>query len=236
MLLLALVFSSSVIAEIDKTLFLQVSFKLKCVHMLISDANPIHRSPFQKELRAFWEVFVRQYYFNFFSREHLSLWCENPMEKTEPMDILLAAYQRDTFCPFQEEFKLETTPAFFNLGIKNVKSFKAHPQYKSLLSDIQTGKMKFHFDKNPLAHPEYVNLFLGKYVVRYVERELLHKLEQQTGERLTIKELFKKYESVFIPSNVNGLNYVSVVSVFLRLPEIVFYVKGTQLYGRSNQN
>ena len=221
-----LCFSPSVLASsspsppLDTELLLNVTAKLHRTSLLLN-AGLVHSSPqFRQEIDAL-KLSIMRIEKVFFSREHMALWCEDPSKMIADKDIMLAAYRKDTVCPFHEKFKFEHMPLMRANGITNLTELRRHPNYMKFMVDIKKGNINFITSHHHRGYQAYLADYSAKYFYHSVERDLEKIFEKQTGKKLPIKEIFEKYKSRNINSQRRS-NSISARIAFIELSETEF--------------
>ena len=202
----------------NNEILIQVDTKLHRISVLLKHLQ--YSIPFRIELQRITEV-IQHFELIFYCRKHMRLWCDDPMQLTDPKEILVAAYQRDTVCPFHENYKLVDLPILQEYGIITITDFKNHPDYNEMVADLQAGDIKFANTIYHKGHQEYIKNNTAKYFARSVEADLENVLEKQMGLRMSYKEIAKRYKCVYIESQYR-LNAGSAKAPFIRLPYVKF--------------
>lgn len=202
----------------NKEILIQVSAKLHRIAVLLKHLH--YSVQFRAELQGITEV-IKRFETIFYNRRHMRLWCDDPMELTDPKEILIAAYQRDTACPFHENYKLIDLPNLQTEGIMTLSDFKNHPDYDEMVADLQAGHIKFANTVYHKGHQEYMKNNTAKYFARSVEADLENVFEKQMGFRMSYKEIAKRYKCVYIDSQYR-LNAGSAKAPFIGLPYVLF--------------
>ena len=213
----SIVLASSSSSSLDKELLSEVTAKIHRVSLLLADLVNKGNPHFRRELNTM-SLNLAIFDSILFSRYHMALWCDDPMKKYTDKEILLAAYQRDTVCPFHETFKLEHMPQLKAYGINTVTELGKHPSYIVLIDDIKRGDLKFIPNYYFSDYSKYLKNISSKYFIQSVERDLKMIFEMQTGRKPEPKDNITG-------SSQGQLNYHRARVAFITLHETDFMQK-----------
>ena len=202
----------------EKMIF--VSVKVHLISILANHLADNRNTPFYKELKELSKA-LSSYQKTFFREDHMVLFCDDPMEKTEVLDILVAAHQRDTLCPFHKNFDFKVLELFKN-GINSI--YKTKESEQNLL-DIKTGKIRFHNDQiNANTYFEYLKNASKKMVLSFVDYLISKKFYAQTNSKSSFYHIVTKYYIVYSQNFKLGsiLNYSTAIEAFINIQALMF--------------